>query len=114
MPHFIIDCSNCVLESHSEAHINESVYLVAKETGLFDASDIKVRVNPYNTYTVGNKKEAFIHVFSHIMQGRTTKQKANLSRQVVTKLTELFPHITNIAMNVSDFEKATYCKRAML
>jgi 5-carboxymethyl-2-hydroxymuconate isomerase len=48
------------------------------------------------------------------MQGRTTDQKANLSQQVVTKLVALFPDIPNIAINISDFEKATYCNRDML
>lgn len=48
------------------------------------------------------------------MQGRTTAQKANLSKEIVSKLTELFPSIANIAINISDFEKATYCNRAML
>jgi 5-carboxymethyl-2-hydroxymuconate isomerase len=63
---------------------------------------------------VGNKREDFIHVFAHIMQGRTTEQKANLSRAIVSKLVTLFPEISNIAMNISDFEKATYCNRTML
>ena len=48
------------------------------------------------------------------MQGRTTEQKADLSKLVVTMLTTIFPDIANIAMNISDFEKATYCNRAML
>jgi len=64
--------------------------------------------------SVGNKRESFIHVFAHIMQGRKTEQKANLSKQIVTKLVDLFPDIPNIAMNISDFEKITYCNRAML
>ena len=67
-----------------------------------------------SNFSVGNKYGDFIHVFAHIMQGRTTEQKANLSKQMVTKLVALFPDIPNVAMNVSDFEKATYCNRAMV
>ena len=63
---------------------------------------------------MGNKRESFIYIFAHIMQGRTTEQKANLSEQIVNKLVDLFPDVPNIAMNISDFEKATYCNRAML
>lgn len=48
------------------------------------------------------------------MEGRTTEQKAELSKAIVTKLTQMFPHIDNIAMNVSDFEKATYCNKSQL
>ena len=114
MPHFIVDCSVEVLESHSEEYITEKIHLVAVASDLFDIGDIKVRVNPYSKYSVGGKRELFIHVFSSIMQGRTTEQRAKLSHSVVEKLVAMFPHVSNIAMNVSEFEKATYCNRTML
>ncbi|WP_191601512.1 5-carboxymethyl-2-hydroxymuconate Delta-isomerase [Marinomonas algicola] len=114
MPHFKIDCSVELLESHSEEYIAEQIHLVAMASGLFDSSDIKVRVNPYNKYLVGGKRELFIHVFSNIMEGRTTEQRAMLSQSVVGKLVTMFPHVSNIAMDVSEFEKATYCNRSML
>jgi len=114
MPHFILDCSDSVLELHPEQHIIEQIHHVVLGTGLFIEGDIKVRMNPYKTYIVGNQREDFIHVFAHVMQGRSTEQKADLSNKVVTKLAELFPNVRNIAMNVSDFEKATYCNKAML
>ncbi len=114
MPHFILDCSANVLDVHEEETIIEQVHLVANATGLFQENDIKVRLNTFEKYIVGNKRENFIHVFAHVMQGRSIEQKADLSKQVVAKLAELFPHISNIAMNVSEFEKATYCKSTML
>lgn len=115
MPHFIIDCSDNILKEHSETEINQQVHQVANQTELFEEADIKVRVNPYQTYLVGgNSSGSFIHVFAHIMQGRTTEQKAALSKAVVGKLAEMFPTLSNIAMNVSDFEKATYCNRKTL
>lgn len=114
MPHFVIDCSDTVLNLYQKKHICEQIHLVALATGLFVENEIKVRINPFNTYSIGNKTEEFIHVFAHIMQGRTTVQKAALSKQVVTKLTAMFPHIENIAMNVAEFEKATYSNRSML
>jgi 5-carboxymethyl-2-hydroxymuconate isomerase len=114
MPHFIIDCSARVLEECSEEQILEQVHAVAHSTGLFDEDDIKVRIHPYQKYLVGGKKEDFIHVFAYIMEGRSTEQKADLSRRVVQKLSSVFPRISKIAMNVYDFEKATYCNREML
>ena len=114
MPHFILDCSETVLAEHSEEHILEQIRFVAHSTGLFDEDDIKVRVHPYQTYAVGNKKQDFIHVFAYIMEGRSTEQKADLSRRVVQKLTSMFPRISKIAMNVYDFEKSTYYNREML
>jgi len=114
MPHFIIDCSKSILESQKQEYILEQVFLVANSTGLFKENDIKVRLNTFSTYSVGNKKDDFMHVFAHIIEGRSIEQKSDLSKQIVSKLTELFPKVPNIAMNISDFEKATYYNRSML
>ncbi|WP_440056885.1 5-carboxymethyl-2-hydroxymuconate Delta-isomerase (plasmid) [Pseudoalteromonas sp. T1lg65] len=114
MPHFIMDCSESVLDSYSEEFLIEQIHEVANASGLFDENDIKVRLNPFKKFSVGNKREDFIHVFAHIMQGRTVEQKANLSKQMVSMLMALFPEVPNIAMNISDFEKATYCNRVMM
>jgi len=114
MPHFVIDCSQGVLQSQAEERIIDRVHRAANATNLFDEGDIKVRVNPFLVYAVGNKREDFIHVFASIMEGRSIEQRANLSRHIVSELFSMFPHVTNIAMNVAEFEKATYCNRAML
>ena len=114
MPHFVVDCSASILLIHDEDIINEQIHIVANSTGLFEESDIKARVNPFKNYIVGNIKEDFIHVFSNIMEGRTTEQKARLSKVIVKKLTEMFPNVRNIAINVRDFEKATYCNKSMV
>ncbi|MGO2129805.1 MAG: 5-carboxymethyl-2-hydroxymuconate Delta-isomerase [Pseudoalteromonas prydzensis] len=114
MPHFIIDCSQSILTHHDEDTINEQIHHTANASDLFAEHEIKVRVNPFKTYLVGNKQTDFIHVFAHIMQGRSTQQKAALSKAMVTKLSEMFPAVSNIAMNVADFEQASYCNRNML
>ena len=114
MPHFVMDCSESILKSYDEEFIIEQIFLVASATHLFDDNDIKVRLNLFKKYSVGNKREDFIHVFASIMQGRTIEQKSMLSQAVVSKLADMFPNVPNIAMNISDFEKATYCNRTML
>src|SRR5262245_44511347 len=112
MPHFVVDCSQEVLQHHSEEAIIARLHRVANATGLFEESDIKVRVNPYATYAVGGGKDDFIHVFALIMQGRSIEQRAALSRSIVTELTGMFPHVPRIATNVAEFERATYFNRA--
>ena len=114
MPHFVVDCSQSVLQSQTEEEIIDHVHRAANSTSLFDEGDIKVRVNPFLVYAVGNKREDFVHVFASIMQGRSIEQRADLSRRIVSELVSMFPDVTNIAMNVAEFEKATYCNRAML
>ena len=110
MPHFIIHCSADVLENVDEYPINQAVFACVAQTGLFNAKDIKVRFLPFTDAVFGGERNPFIHVFSLIMEGRTTEQKADLSKRVVACLTEYFPHIEMIAMNVDEFDKNTYYK----
>ena len=114
MPHFVEDCSQGLLQQRSEQEILARLHQAVNATGLFEQADIKVRLNPYAAYAVGGGNEDFIHVFSHIMQGRTIEQRAGLSRRIVSELAEMFPTLRRIATNVTEFEKATYLNRDML
>ena len=114
MPHFIIECSETVKDTISELDLLKEIHHVANASGLFEEADIKVRMNPYSTYLVGGEKKDFVHVFASVMGGRSTVQKAELSKAIVHKLKAIFPDIPFIAMNVDDFEKATYCNLRML
>jgi 5-carboxymethyl-2-hydroxymuconate isomerase len=114
VPHFIIDCSQGILKSHSQEEIIEQVHKSAISTELFNPNDVKVRVNSYEKYSTGDKKEDFIHVFANIMQGRTIEQKANLSKMIVQDLASMFPLVPNIGTNVKEFEKTTYFNKNML
>lgn len=115
MPHFVIDCSEDILNKIDSKSILIKVHETANNSNLFDESDIKVRLNPFKeNYLVGGKKEPFIHVFANIMEGRTKDQKSKLSKEIVSVLKMLFPNITFIAINIRDFEKATYCNKSMV
>ncbi|WP_109832247.1 5-carboxymethyl-2-hydroxymuconate Delta-isomerase [Reichenbachiella versicolor] len=114
MPHFVIECSENVLKLNSPEIIMERVYDIANSTELFHPDEIKVRINPYQHYNTGNTKDDFIHVFANIMEGRTTSQKSNLSKTIVTNLNLLFPVVPIISMNIRDFEKSTYVNKQMI
>ena len=114
MPHFIIDCSENILRSHSQDEIIKQVQISAISTKLFHKNDVKVRVNSFEKYSTGDKKEDFIHVFANIMEGRSIEQKANLSKTIVKDLALMFPSVPNIGTNVIEFERATYFNKNML
>lgn len=114
MPHFIVDCSENILTLKTPGEILKEIHDTAEATGLFKKGDIKVRIRSFMEFTAGNTKDDFIHVFGYIMQGRTTEQKADLSKRIVTRLKSLFPNVPVISMNVSDFEKATYTNRNLV
>ena len=114
MPHFVIDCSETVLNQQSPENIMQAVYITADLTGLFGEGEIKVRINPFKHFKLGEEKEDFIHVFAYIMQGRNTGQKSDLSKQIIITLKGMFPEVPVISMNIMDFEKTTYCNRSMV
>jgi 5-carboxymethyl-2-hydroxymuconate isomerase len=114
MPHFVIDCSQNILNLKSPKEIMQAVYDASESTGLFDVGDIKVRINPFQHYNIGNTDDDFIHIFANIMEGRTTDQKSNLSHKIIGQLKTMFPEVPILSINIRDFEKATYCNKSMV
>ena len=111
MPHIIIECSDQLIQRNDRQGILQLVFDAAEESGLFNTKDIKVRLRSYSDYLPGGEQHSFLHVFAHIMEGRTTEQKNALSRSVIQKLKALLPDVPVISMNVTDFEKTTYNNR---
>lgn len=105
MPHFVIDCSESLLDTHNAVAINEKVHAAANATGLFGEAAIQVRLNPFKDSFMGGQKVETMHVFASILEGRTKEQKLDLSKAVITTLAELFPAVENIGMDVCDLEK---------
>ena len=114
MPHFIIDCTERVLELNDPQLVMREVLEVAHSTGLFEKGDIKVRLNPYKYSMVQESDDDFIHVFGNILEGRTEEQKANLSKVIISKLKSMFPNVPIISINIRDFERASYCNKNMV
>jgi 5-carboxymethyl-2-hydroxymuconate isomerase len=48
------------------------------------------------------------------MEGRSTEQKAVLSKRIVSELKVMFPEVPIISINIRDFERATYCNKSMV
>ncbi|ASW73285.1 5-carboxymethyl-2-hydroxymuconate isomerase [Chryseobacterium piperi] len=114
MPHFIIDCSHNILTQKHPNEIMGVVYDAAEASGLFAEGDIKVRITPFQYYKLGEGKRDFIHISGNIMEGRTTEQKATLSRQIIERFNLMFPEISVLSMNISEFESATYCNKSLI
>ncbi len=92
----------------------QAVYDAAESTGLFAENDIKVRISPFEHFQLGAGKTDFIHIFGYIMEGRNIEQRAALSRGITERLNEMFPEISVLSINISEFEKATYCNKAII
>jgi 5-carboxymethyl-2-hydroxymuconate isomerase len=114
MPHFVIDCSENIIKLKSPEEIMQIVHNTAEAIELFDKGDIKVRINPFQYYNVGNSNNDFIHIFGHMMEGRNDTQKADLSKKIITNLKIMFPDVPIVSMSIKDFEKSTYCNKSMV
>ncbi len=114
MPHFVIDCSENLIALNSPEEIMQKVYDTADSTQLFDQGDIKVRINPFKHYNIGNSKDDFIHIFANVMEGRNSEQKSMLSERIISELKKILPEVPVISINIRDFEKAGYCNKSMV
>ena len=114
MPHFVVDCTEKILELKDPKELIGEIFETAFSTGLFKRDAIKVRLNSYKYSLVLGGDKDFIHVFGNIMEGRTAEQKADLSRKIVFKLNQLFPEVPIISINIRDFEKSSYINKTML
>ena len=92
----------------------QAVYDAAESTGLFAKNDIKVRIRTFNYFKLGEDKKDFIHIFGNIMEGRTTEQKAALSKKIIERLNEMFPDVSILSINIREFEKATYSNKSLV
>lgn len=114
MPHFVIECSQNVLDMQPAEVIMDTVYKAAESTGLFAENDIKVRLRPYELYQLGTGKDSFLHIFGSIMGGRTTAEQAGLSRTITSQLAPLLPDVSFLSVNIDEFERATYSNRSLI
>lgn len=114
MPHFIVDCSENIFGGKSPDEVMRAVYGAAEATGLFVETDIKVRLRPFRYFMLGEGKKDFIHIFGFIMEGRSARQKADLSRKIIEGLKEILPEISILSININDFDKTTYCNKALI
>jgi 5-carboxymethyl-2-hydroxymuconate isomerase len=114
MPHFIIDCSENIIQQKSADEILQAVYEIAEATELFAENDIKVRLRTYRYFRLGKNKKDFIHIFGNIMEGRSTEQKANLSKKIIEGLNNMFPDLSILSISIREFERATYSNKALI
>jgi 5-carboxymethyl-2-hydroxymuconate isomerase len=111
MPHCILDCSRTI-ERHAQLKdIIKAVYDAADGTGLFGRGDVKVRVNLYEHYTVGDTEDDFVHTVAYIMSGRTEEQRRQLSKQIITALKALLPNVRVISIDIREINRVTYNNR---
>ena len=85
MPHFIIDCSESIIQQKSPDEIMKAVYETAEATGLFAENDIKVTLTKngteINTLNIQNGEA----VFSNLEVGTYTVNIGGVNKEIIIK-----------------------------
>ena len=112
MPHFVIECPRALDADVDFNHVVEVTAEAARNSGLFTAKDIKVRLNALDYILCGEGKDPFVHVTCAIMSGRTDEQKKALSKLVCQAIHALLPHVMSISAEVRDLKRETYSNKS--
>lgn len=92
----------------------QTVYDEAMATGLFAQSVVKVRVLPFTEYLVDGEASEFLHIYAHIMQGRTEYQKKDLADRIMRSLKLKLPDTPVLSINIDEFNKGSYSNRDLV
>ncbi|PCJ45259.1 MAG: 5-carboxymethyl-2-hydroxymuconate isomerase [Gammaproteobacteria bacterium] len=88
MPHCIIEYSQKLENEVRPVKLMSAVLQGALNSNLFEADDIKTRIIPFQHHLTGGTKQNFIHVTLKISSGRSINQRLDLSKSVLSELTQ--------------------------
>lgn len=110
MPHFIIECNEKVLTELNAVKLVDNVFQSALSSGLFDISNIKVRIQPCDVFLVAGKKQNFIHVWGYIREGRSGAQKKQLSESIIANIHKEIVNVFSISCDIRELHNESYSK----
>lgn len=114
MPHVLIEYSQQLESQLSHAALMSDVHHVLASSDLFQPEDIKVRMRDCCHAIIGGEHSRFIHVEVVMWQGRDFSQKKTLSNAILAVLTDTFPDVAAMSVDIRDCDKQTYSKRGPL
>lgn len=113
MPHFVIEYSRGVETDYDINKVMQVAYDSGVESGVMQASDIKVRARPYDHYRLVNEADSFLHVTVFLMEGRTDDQKEHLAVILRQNLQSYLTGVTSISVDIRDMNRQAYKKRLL-
>ncbi|CAM2955421.1 5-carboxymethyl-2-hydroxymuconate isomerase [Vibrio mytili] len=106
MPNLVLEYSNSVDERVNVQGLLEDLHRAAIESGLFEVSSVKSRALRCHHWLVGDEGDSvdFIHINFDLLAGRTTEQKRELSRSLISVLQQQASHVRSLTVNVRDMD----------
>lgn len=92
MPHFIIEHSSNLEQSHDLKQLGEMIRDAAEATGVFPLGGIRVRFHPCETYVIadGHPDNAFLSVIVRIGVGRDMETKKRAGQALFDVICDFF------------------------
>jgi len=92
MPHFIVEHSANLSESHDLQVLADLIRDAAVETGVFPLAGIRVRFHSSEIYTIadGHHDNAFLAIVVRLGAGRDTKTKQQAGKRVFDVVCDFF------------------------
>jgi 5-carboxymethyl-2-hydroxymuconate isomerase len=98
MPHFVVDCSQAVLDNVSPDNLVRLIDATASSSGLFRSYDtVKVRIQPFDHFSEAGSATDFIHVIAYLT-GMSPNDSSNLADSVIAAVKEQAPGVPLVTM----------------
>lgn len=112
MPHLIIEYSNNISSKDTFQEITQAAHEAMIQSGLFSPADIKTRSYMAEDFLVGEKgrQGSFVHARIYLLEGRTTREKQNLSEQLRDTLRLHLKNVDQLSVDIRELKKDTYRK----
>lgn len=111
MPHFIIEHGAALNNEDDRQAAMQIVASAGADCGFILREDIKVRIYESTSFLHLDGRENFLHLTIRMLAGRTIEQKTTLSKLARTGLSERFPQVQSVSVEVCDMEPDSYKKR---
>ncbi len=113
MPHVIIEYADTLETQISPQDLLAAVHQTVEASGLFNAADIRSRVQVFQHFRLGVQQPHFLHISIRLFAGRTDVQKAQLTQSVLQSLQQLRLLDVLISCECVDIHKASYQQIAL-
>jgi 5-carboxymethyl-2-hydroxymuconate isomerase len=109
MPHLILEYAEAAIPRAEVPALLAEVHEVARATGLFTESRIKVRARPVADYLTGGERRPFVHAELRIRAGRSPEERKRLAEAVLAILRARLAG-TVLTAEVVEMDPAAYAR----
>jgi 5-carboxymethyl-2-hydroxymuconate isomerase len=112
VPNLVMEYADPVAERVNVPGLLEDLHQILLTCGLFEPDSVKCRSYPCHTWLVGTEGDlnTFIHIELSMLSGRTTEQKRELARSLISMLEQHASTINSLTVDVRDMDRDSFIK----